>query len=167
MEACKLRTRSSLFLLSSQAFCYCVHFSSTSCCFKRLSSLATTTPSGTTYDFYSTYTLYFISLQIVISHSDSISVIKYTRVTPIEFEMCPAGSELIRFGTAAYFKLCIRTLRGRSLRHPSFVAVVHHSFAEINLYRSLRTTQYQTYLRAKLSKRCCIMCLLPRFCTQE
>ena len=32
--------------------------------------------------------------------------------------------------------LCIRTLRGRSLRHPSFVAVVHHSFTEINLYCS-------------------------------
>ena len=38
------------------------------------------------------YTLYFIlSLQIVISHSDSISVVKYTRVAPIEFEICPAG----------------------------------------------------------------------------
>ena len=29
-------------------------------------------------------------------------------------------------------KLCIRTLRGRSLRHPSFVAVLHHSFSEIS-----------------------------------
>ena len=46
--------------------------------------------------------------------------------------------------------LCIRTLRGHSLGHPSFVAVVHHSFTEINLYCiSLRTTQYQKYLCAK------------------
>ena len=51
--------------------------------------------------------------------------------------------------------LCIRTLRGRSLRHPSFVVVVHQSFTEINSYCSLRTTQYQKYPRTKLSKRCC------------
>ena len=31
--------------------------------------------------------------------------------------------------------LCIRTLRGRSLRYPSFVAVVHHNFTDI-VYRS-------------------------------
>ena len=30
--------------------------------------------------------------------------------------------------------LCIRILRGRSLRHPSFVAVVHHSFTDIFTY---------------------------------
>ena len=57
--------------------------------------------------------------------------------------------------------LCICTLQGRLLRHLSFVAVVHHSFTEINLYCSLRTIQYQKYLRAKLSKRCCMQVYRP------
>ena len=30
--------------------------------------------------------------------------------------------------------LCIRILRGHSLHHPSFVAVVHHSFMDIFTY---------------------------------
>ena len=42
--------------------------------------------------------------------------------------------------------LRIRTLRGRSLRHPSFVAVVHHSFTDIiYVLHNMRSTYVQNH----------------------
>ena len=60
-------------------------------------------------------------------------------------------------------ELCIRILWGRSLRHPSFVAVVHHSFTDLFTYYTVGEVPTCKNIEAML----CVFQLPPIFYTQD
>ena len=65
-------------------------------------------------------------------------------------------------------KYYVSALCGGSPRHPSCVAAIHHSFTEINLYRSHILQNIRSiYVHIRQRDVQAMMCLLPSFCTLE